>query len=242
MLRIYLPILAALVSAIRPCIKEARWLWLAIDPVSKVIPSLHLGGRKSVDAYALVHDLEQRLDGGCVPAFTTDGLRGYFYSITSHFGHWWRPKRARKDHWRVDGDLLYGQLVKRRISRKMKYTIMRMMWGKRRDLTRVQQRHGFTRNIQTAIVERVNLTFRQSIAPLTRKTWSLAQSEQHLLCHVEWFRLYYHLARPHSSLRERVDNPKRRYRKRTPAMAAELTDHVWDVGEILRRPLIPEAA
>ena len=53
--------------------KEARWLWLAIDPVSKIIPSLHIGGRKSVDAYALVHDLEERLDDDCVPAFTTDG-------------------------------------------------------------------------------------------------------------------------------------------------------------------------
>ena len=59
-------------------IKEARWLWLAIDPVSKVIPSLHLGGRKSGDAYALLHDLEARLEADCVPAFTTDGLRGYF--------------------------------------------------------------------------------------------------------------------------------------------------------------------
>jgi hypothetical protein len=56
----------------------ARWLWLAIDPVSKVIPSLHLGGRTSGDAYALVHDLEERLEDGCVPAFTTDGLRSYF--------------------------------------------------------------------------------------------------------------------------------------------------------------------
>ena len=221
--------------------KEARWLWLAIDPVSKVIPSLHLGGRKSSDAYGLVHDLEERLEEDCVPAFTTDGLRGYFYGITSHFGRWFRPKRARKDHWQVDEDLLYGQLVKGRKSRKVKYTIMRMMWGKRRDLTRVQRLHGFTRNIQTAIVERVNLTFRQSIAPLTRKTWSLAQSEHHLLCHVEWFRLYYHLVRPHESLRDPVPGLTGRYRKRTPAMAAGLTAHIWDVGDILKRPLIPEA-
>ena len=222
-------------------IAEARWLWLAIDQVSKVIPSLHLGGRKSGDAYALVHDLDERLEEGCVPAFTMDGLRSYFYGITAHFGRWWRPKRARKDHWQVDKRLLYGQLVKRRKSRKVKYTIMRMMWGKRSDLTRLQRLHGFTRNIQTAIVERVNLTFRQSIAPLTRKTWSLPQSEQHLLLHVEWFRLYYHLVRAHETLREPISGLKRRYRKRTPAMAIGLTDHIWDVGEILRMPLIPEA-
>ena len=137
--------------------------------------------------------------------------------------------------------MLYGQLVKRRKSRKVKYTIMRMMWGKRSDLTRLQRLQGFTRTIQTAIVERVNRTFRQSIAPATGKTWSLAQSQHHLLLHVKWFQLYYHLVRPHESLREPIPGLKRRYRKRTPAMAIGLTDPIWDVGEILRMPLIPEA-
>ena len=119
---------------------------------------------------------------------------------------------------------------------------MRMMWGKRRELTRVQKAHGFTHTLQTALIERVNLTLRQSVAPLTRKTWSLCQSEQHLLAHVEWFRLYYHVVRPHEALRDPIPGRTRRYRKRTPAMAVGLTDHIWDVGDILRRPLIPDAA
>jgi hypothetical protein len=40
---------------------ETRWLWLAIDPVSKILPALHLGGRRATDAYALVHELKRRL-------------------------------------------------------------------------------------------------------------------------------------------------------------------------------------
>ena len=40
--------------------EQVAWLWLAIDPVTKSIPSLHLGERKSADAYAVVHDLKQR--------------------------------------------------------------------------------------------------------------------------------------------------------------------------------------
>jgi IS1 family transposase len=56
-------------------IASARWLWLAIDPVSKVIPSLHIGGRTKGDAFALVHDVQQRLEPGCIPAFTSEGLR-----------------------------------------------------------------------------------------------------------------------------------------------------------------------
>jgi len=66
---------------------ERGWLWLAMDPVSKAMPSLHLGGRKAEDAYALVHDLKHRLQPDCVPAFSTDGLRSYFYALTAHFGH-----------------------------------------------------------------------------------------------------------------------------------------------------------
>ena len=116
---------------------ETRWLWLAIDPVSKVLPALHLGGRRAIDAYALVHDLRRRLCATCVPAFTTDGLRAYFHAVTARFGRWFRPLRARKDHWQVDERLQYGQLVKQRHNRKVKYTITRMLWGQRSALSEV---------------------------------------------------------------------------------------------------------
>ena len=82
--------------------EQACWLWLVIDPVTKVIPTLHLGGRKSIDAYAVAHDLKERLEPDCVPSVMTDGLWMYFYALTAHFGHWFRPKRARTDHWQPD--------------------------------------------------------------------------------------------------------------------------------------------
>jgi IS1 family transposase/transposase-like protein len=203
------------------------WLWLAIDPVSKTLPSLRLGARKAEDAYALVHDLKRRLTPDCVPAFTTDGLRSYFYALTAHFGHWHSAVGARVAQWQVDATLLYGQLVKRRERRTVVFTTMRMVWGKRADLKRAQAAHGFSHCIQTAFIERVNLTLRQSIAPLTRKTWSLPRSEAHLLLHIEWGRGYYHLLRPHQSLR-----------RRTPAMALNLTDHIWTIHEFVNTPLI----
>jgi transposase-like protein/IS1 family transposase len=76
-------------------LRDWCWLWLALDPVSKAIPALHLGARKAEDAYALVHDLKHRLTPDCVPAFTTDGLRAYFYALTAHFGHWHQAAGAR---------------------------------------------------------------------------------------------------------------------------------------------------
>ena len=97
---------------------------------------------------------------------------------------------------------------------------------------------GMSGLIQTAFIERANLTLRQSVAPLRRKTWSLAQSEHALLMHVHWWQLYYHFVRAHSSLGIPVPGLKERYRPQTPAMAAGLTDRIWTVGELLRTSII----
>ena len=105
----------------------------------------------------------------------------------------------------------------------------------------ILEAQGFSRMIQTSYIERVNLTFRQCIAGLAQQMWSLMSTQQ-LLYHTEWFWLYYHLARPHRSLRIAVPGLWGRYRARTPAMASGLTGHIWTVGDILRTPLIPIAA
>jgi len=214
------------------------WRWLAIDPETKILPSLHLGHRKNEDAMTFTHDLKLRLKPDCVPAFTTDGLRGYFYAITAHFGHWLRPERARTDHWQVSGDLLYGQLVKQRKRSTSKFATMRMMWGKREDLNQLLEAHGFAALIQTAFIERVNLTIRRGVAPLMRKTWSLAQDPDHLLLHAQWWRSYYHFIRPHEALALPVPG-LRKQRQRSPAMAAHLTNKLWSVEEVLKLPLAP---
>jgi hypothetical protein len=41
-------------------------MWLAIDPVTMILPSLHLGERKNDDGMSLIHDLKQRLVDGCL--------------------------------------------------------------------------------------------------------------------------------------------------------------------------------
>ena len=59
--------------------------------------------------------------------------------------------------------------------------------------------------------------------------------------HCEWFRAYYHFARPHESLRVPLHGLKQRYRRRTPAMALGLTDRVWSVRDLLHYP-VPQAS
>jgi len=100
------------------------------------------------------------------------------------------------------------------------------------------QLHDFAALIQTAFIERVNLTIRRGVAPLMRKTWSLAQNPDHLLLHVEWWRSYYHFIRPHESLSVLIPG-LRKYRQRSPAQAANLASKLWTIEVVLKLPLIP---
>jgi hypothetical protein len=184
----------------------------------------------------LVHDLKTRLaPRGALPMFTTDGLRGYFYALTAHFGGWYRPLRARQDHWAVSEELVYGQLVKRKT--KNVFIETRMLAGQKETLVSRLVAAGYAGQIQTALVERVNLTVRRGVSGLMRKTWSYAQTTSHLTLHVAWWRAYYHFVRSHESLAYK--DAQGRKQVRTPAMAAGLTNRRWTVEEILKMPLQP---
>jgi IS1 family transposase len=41
--------------------KEVLWLWLAIDPLTKIVPVLHLGPRTQNVAHRVIHSLRQIL-------------------------------------------------------------------------------------------------------------------------------------------------------------------------------------
>jgi hypothetical protein len=70
------------------CRAHILWVWIAIDPISKLIPVLHLGPRTQNVAHRVVHDLHERLAPGCTPIFASDGLNQYFSALTAHFGQW----------------------------------------------------------------------------------------------------------------------------------------------------------
>jgi hypothetical protein len=109
---------------------------------------------------------------------------------------------------------------------------------------------GLSGRLNTAFIERVNLTIRHGIAALARRTWATAQQSPQLLAHLEWWRAYYHFVRPHQALRVALVQPPegsgrllaQRYRHRTPAMAAGRTNRRWTVGEVLTYPLLPVSA
>jgi IS1 family transposase len=212
-------------------------LWAAIDPRTKIVPSVWFGKRTPADAHHFVHDVVGRLAADCVPLFTTDGLRQYFWALTAHFGFWQLLPGHRKPTWFVHPALLYGQLKTFRVYRKLQYVVTVGLCGTRQALRDRLQSRGYSGPINTAYIERFNLTLRQMVAPLPRKTWSLAQSPEHLMRHVEWARAYYHFSRVHSSLTLGTEVPTAQ-RERTPAMAAGLTDHRWRVLDLLSTPLV----
>ena len=101
--------------------------------------------------------------------------------------------------------------------------------------------------ISTALVERVHLTLRQALAPLTRKTASFCKDRERLRQRVVFFQAFYNVARPHMSLRQPLPLHERtrhgaicpRWRERTPAMAVGVTDHVWTFRELLTAKFEP---
>jgi len=234
------------------CAKQVLWLWLAIDPCTKILPVLQLGPRTQHMAHRLIHALRLSLAPGCLPLFTSDGLNLYFYALTAHFGTW-REERCRGRNvrrWQVAAGLIYGQVKKCYRRRKLTRVIHVMRLGTEAALTAALQELGFSGRLNTAFIERVNLTVRHGVAALARRTWATAQQSPQLLANLEWWRAYYHFVRPHTALRVALVQPgerggnrlAQRYRQRTPAMAAGRTHRRWTAGEVLSCPLPPACA
>jgi len=61
------------------------WVWVAFDPVTKLLPALQLGPRTQDVAYALLHALSQVLAPGC-PEGTHVSVNGLWGKAAWHFG------------------------------------------------------------------------------------------------------------------------------------------------------------
>jgi IS1 family transposase len=221
------------------------WVWVALDGRSKVIPVLCLGARTQEMAHAVIHGLCQCLMPGCIPIFTSDGLDLYFYALTAHFGAWQQAMGERRRRWVVAAGLAvglhYGQVKKLYRRYRLVGVEYRERLGAIADIKVKLHELGVGRFIHTAFVERLNLTMRQGVSALIRRTWARAESAPELALHLEWWRAYYHFVRNHQALRVALDKPlerggrrlPQRYRSRTPAMAAGVTHHRWTVQELL---------
>lgn len=190
-------------SADDPAEYGHTYVWIALDSVTKLVISYHIGKRGSEDAYAFIGDLGNRIKGRF--QLTTDGLGLYVSAVEDML---WP---------RVD----YAQLVK--IYRTPKNT--GPDWYGTGQITETVPTPVMgepePRYISTSHVERSNLSLRMHLRRFTRLTNAFSKKLENLKAAVSLYMAWYNFCRVHATLRV------------TPAMQSGLTDHVWTIAELL---------
>jgi hypothetical protein len=204
-----------------------------------------VGERTLAMAQAVLHQIAQLLAPGCVPLFLSDGYPNYLTAIVTHFGHWvqW-PRRggkgpSPKPRWMPLPNLLYAQVIKSYRRRRIVGVKHRVVFGTQLAVEQVLAACGW--QINTAFVERLNLSLRQRVAAIRRRGATSCKSETGLGQPLALFQAYHNFVLPHASLHQPLLLPEatngtgsaRKWRPRTPGMAAGLTDHVWSLREVL---------
>jgi IS1 family transposase len=232
-------------KAVKRLEPRRRWVWTAIDPVSKVLLVIEVGPRTVEMAQRVAHQVAQVIAPGCVPLFLTDGLKDYGTAWLAHFGSWMQPERRQdrgprpKLRWMPLPQLLYVQVVKSYRRRRLAGGQYRVVFGTWQRVEQGLSAWGW--KINTAFVERLNLDIRQRVAAVGRRVNTLCQGEDGLQHQLVLFQSYHNFVLPHASLRQPVLVPEPAKDRRsakvwqscTPAMAAGLTDHVWSLREVL---------
>ena len=144
--------------------------------------------------------------------------------------------------------LLYAQVIKTTRRRRLVRVSHRVVFGTCEAVQQVLAAGGW--QINTAFVERLNLTIRQHVAAIGQRASTLCKGEEGLDQQLALYHAYYNFCLPHGSLRQLLPQPvptngtgsAKRWRPCTPAMAAGLTNHVWSLKEVLlyRVPLWPQ--
>jgi len=222
--------------------RRSIWLWTAMDPVSKFWLASEVGDRDARSAWKIVHKVATALKKGIAPLFITDGNRVYEQPILSHYGQWQEPQAGqRKPRWFLLPTLLYAQVVKKRRRRRIVSVSKRAVFGTLACIKETLTPSGW--QINTAFVERLNLTIRQLVPGLGRRVNTLVHSPKRLAQQVCLAQTYYNFCLPSHSL-EIASSGEAAAQSRTPAMALGLTDRVWSFKEVLsfKPPPFPQAS
>jgi IS1 family transposase len=230
-------------EAITRLSRSPYWVWVAMDPVCTLILAVDVGERTLAMAQRLVHQVTQVLAPHCAPLFLTDGFREYLTALVTHYGQWLHPERrqatgpAPKPRWMPGPGLLYAQEVKASRRRRLVGVKHRVIFGAVQTIESLLAKRGWT--INTSFIERLNLDFRQHVAAIGRRVNTLCKHEAGLRQQLALFQVYHNFVLPHASLRLPLPEPMhgmesgKRWRQRTPAMAAGVTDHMWSLREVL---------
>jgi hypothetical protein len=215
-------------------------LWMAL--VLMVSTRLWLGGSVDVKrSQEMIVDCFRQAArcALCRPLLiAVDGLNMYVKAIKKTFGAKHPVGKQGRLKWVSWSDIVITQVVKRRLHHGKQKTgdIQRIVTqgsAKMADCLRQLSRGGQV--INTAFIERLNATFRQRIAALARRSRAQVRQLETLRCSMFLTSCVYNFCTTHRSLSEALYFSRRRrhWIRKTPAMAAGLTDHCWSVRELL---------
>jgi IS1 family transposase len=187
------------------------WTWTAIDADSKMILSYFIGGRDGECAMWFVDDLCARLSGRI--QLTSDGHKAYLEAVEGAFG----------------GDIDYAILHKHYgnspDSMKGKYSPAECIGTEKRRI----EGEPDLKHVSTSYVERSNLTMRMHMRRFTRLTNGFSKKVENHAYAVALHMMYYNFVKLHSKLRT------------SPAMAAGVSNKLWEIGDIVALVEIEEA-
>lgn len=216
-----------------------HWIWTALDPESKLIINFFIGQRTLEHCRVFIKDLVRRIR--TKPLFTSDELPHYQTVFMEHFsrlenhprtGKRGRPKKPKVV---IDPELQYATVHKTRDNGKVVKVERNVIFGDAELIDRTIAASAASKSINTSFVERANLTLRNHSRKLARKTLCFAKQKQALAAQTNIVVTYYNFSKPHRSLT--LQNPSGKRIKRTPAMAADLIEHIWPIHEILAYPM-----
>ena len=213
------------------------WVWVGFDPRHKVVVHFVVGRRIQANAKQLVAGIKRRSDG-YFPLFASDELVHYkhallaAYGVKKEFPRTGKRGRPRSPVFIAPAELLYMQVVKRRKHGRVIKISTRVVFGSEEAVAAKLKCSPVSRHINTSFVERNNLTMRHHNRRLTRRTIAFSKKRERLEQQLHLAFAYYHFVKPHFGLRQVSSGEPKKYLERTPAMAAEITDHIWTMSEL----------
>ena len=215
---------------------------MALDPEHRLVVSAIPGARTIENTEALVADFHRRTEGRVMNLMTSDDYPAYETAILHAYGETVTPPRTGKPGrpkapYRVPPPgLTYATVTKRREKGRVVEVGTRVVFGTIAAVLAALGLSRVSRAINTAFVEREHATDRHRNARKARKTYRFSKDWRYHEA-VTFLSLYcYNFCWPVRTLT--LIDDQGRHRKRSPAMAAGLADHVWSMSEWLSFPAV----
>ena len=182
--------------------------------------------RAAIEAFRLLK--ERRGHAHSPPPLVSDGWGGYDEALIEVWGEVpeYRGRGRPPTKKRPQPGWQYLQVVEQREKGRVIGVEAKVVYGDEREVLGLLGR-------STSYVERTNLTSRHMNGRLVRKTLGYSKELGMLRASSIWEDVIYNLGRALKSLRMESLEAGRRWIGRSPAMAAGLTDHIWDIEELL---------